>query len=404
MKKKLVILLTLIVAMCMFVACGEETGIKESQESKSEESKVDEVEAEPVNPEDYVTLGEYKEIIVEMSPVVVEDSEVEQNIQSVLNANAEKVEITDRVIQNGDIVNIDFEGKLDGVPFDGGASAEGGHDLEIGSKSFIEGFEEALVGVASGETKDLELQFPDPYTNNPELSGADVVFTTTVNSIANYVVPELTEELLVTISPETKTIEEYKQSIHNKILESKTLQYKDAVSEKAFRQIVESSKISDPPESMVDEFAQRTITMFESYANASQQTLEEFITMSLQQTMEDFEKENIEVATLSAKDNLVFMAIAKAEGINPTDEDITNFAETEFAAAGAPSVEEYVEQVGKSVIENFLMAMNVYDYLGEKAKVIEVDETEEVETETTETETAETKAEETDVVETETEE
>ena len=133
------------------------------------------------DPSKYVTLGEYKGMNITIPKTEVTDEDVDSYIDYLLSANESYVDITDRdVAQNGDVANIDYEGKKDGVAFDGGTAQ--GYDLNLGSGVFIDGFEDGVVGMKVGETKDLTLTFPDNYANE-DLAGAEVVFTVTLNSI-----------------------------------------------------------------------------------------------------------------------------------------------------------------------------------------------------------------------------
>ena len=138
---------------------------------------------------DYVELGEYKGLTVEVSPTTVTDEEVIKQIRA--NAGSDILEeVTEGTVEEGDTANIDYEGKLDGEAFDGGTAKD--TDLEIGSGTFIPGFEDGLIGVKIGDTVDLPLTFPENYTE--ELAGKDVVFTVTVNSVKR--MPELTDDLV----------------------------------------------------------------------------------------------------------------------------------------------------------------------------------------------------------------
>ena len=150
---------------------------------------------------EYVTVTQYKGLEVPQATATVEevtDEQVDQMIEGTLSTYAERKEVTDRAAQEGDIVNIDYTGYLDGEAFDGG-SAEGA-DLELGSGSFIgatddyAGFEEQIEGHNPGEEFDIQVQFPDPYTRNPDMSGAVADFHIVLNSITEENIPELTDE------------------------------------------------------------------------------------------------------------------------------------------------------------------------------------------------------------------
>ncbi|MBR1876465.1 MAG: FKBP-type peptidyl-prolyl cis-trans isomerase, partial [Lachnospiraceae bacterium] len=138
----------------------------------------------------YVTLGEYKGLTMSENDITVSEGDIEAAVLNDLEAMAEKKSVDDRPVIDGDIVNIDYKGTKDGVAFDGGT---GNYDLEIGSNSFIEGFEDGVIGMKIGETKDLDLTFPEDYSAE-DLAGQDVVFEVTVNSISENVVPSIKED------------------------------------------------------------------------------------------------------------------------------------------------------------------------------------------------------------------
>ena len=167
--------------------CGKKT----ETESTAAESAA--AETEEYVAESSVKLGEYKGIAVTVTEASVTDEEVENQIQQVLNSKAEYREV-DRAAQTGDQVNIDYKGLLDGEAFEGGTAE--GYDLTLGSGSFIDGFEDGLVGAVKGDQKDLNLTFPDPYPNNPDLAGKEVVFEVTVNAVKERSIPELTDEFV----------------------------------------------------------------------------------------------------------------------------------------------------------------------------------------------------------------
>ncbi|MBO7352750.1 MAG: FKBP-type peptidyl-prolyl cis-trans isomerase, partial [Lachnospiraceae bacterium] len=186
-----------------------------------------------------VTLGQYKG--VEYSPLSTEvtDEDIQKKIDSFLNSNQEKVEITDRTdVRDGDVTSIDFTGYMNGETFEGGTGTD--YPLTIGSGQFIDGFEDGLVGVNVGETVDLALQFPDPYQNNPDFAGKPVTFTVTVNGIYTMVTPEFTDEL-VADKTDYNTTAEYRDYVASQL---KTQLESDAQSSKEYdivKKVIENS-------------------------------------------------------------------------------------------------------------------------------------------------------------------
>lgn len=188
--------------------------------TQAESSAATEGETEEYVAEGSIKLGEYKNIPVTVTKPVVTDEEVDSQIQQILNSSAKYEEAAEgEEAQLGDQVNINYKGLKDGVAFDGGTYD--GYDLILGSNSFIEGFEDGLVGVKKGDQRSLNLTFPDPYTQNPDLAGQPVVFEVTVNAVKKNVVPELNDEFAASFNPDTATVEEFTTYIHDALLEQK---------------------------------------------------------------------------------------------------------------------------------------------------------------------------------------
>ena len=235
MKRKIVAtLLATVMAMSVFTGCGSKD--KDNEETKSTtmgdstttgdsttagsaETTISvsldnltegEPEIKDVTIEtDNIIVGQYKGVEIEKVEVeAVTDEDIEDALNELVDEYTTTEDVTDRTdVQDGDIANIDYVGKIDGVEFEGGADE--GFDLEIGSGTFIDGFEEGLIGAKVGDTVDVKVTFPDPYENNTDLSGKEAVFTVTVNSIQAEVVPELTDAFVAENTDYT-TIEEYR--------------------------------------------------------------------------------------------------------------------------------------------------------------------------------------------------
>lgn len=230
-----------IAGICLAVAvaaaasgCGKKTGT----ETTAAESTA--AETEEYVAESSVKLGEYKGIAVTVTEASVTDEEVENQIQQVLNSKAEYREV-DRAAQTGDQVNIDYKGLLDGEAFEGGTAE--GYDLTLGSGSFIDGFEDGLVGAVKGDQKDLNLTFPDPYPKNPDLAGKAVVFEVTVNAVKERSVPELTDEFVASVSPDDGTVEKYRESTRENLLEQKQLSIDNQRDTDILNAVVDNSEV-----------------------------------------------------------------------------------------------------------------------------------------------------------------
>ena len=197
-----------------------------------------------VNPDKYVTLGQYKGIEVAKQAVEVTEAEAESQIQYMLEQQATTEDVKDRTkVEDGDVVNIDYEGTLDGVAFEGGTAQA--FDLTIGSGTFIPGFEDGIIDKEVGDTFDLDLAFPDTYTNNPDLAGKEVVFTITINGIKEKVVPKLDDAFVKTVSDDVSTVAEFKDKVKSEILKSKQDSADAQMLTDLWTQVVEGATVSD---------------------------------------------------------------------------------------------------------------------------------------------------------------
>ena len=253
-----------------------------------------------VNPDDYILLGEYKGVEIQVDTAGVTDENVEDMIQRELRAESkERIEITDRPIERGDIVNITFTGAMNEEPIEGGSSAAGGYDLEVGYTSFA-GFPisagEELIGHEVGETFDLNLTFPESYIMKPEYAGKDVVFTITVNSIKKPVLPEFNDQFVQSISDKYKTAEEYRQGIKTNLQASKEDSIRNEILVGSWNAVVENCTVNSLPEELVKTNYEKMYESVALYAAGSNVDTKEYIETYLQKTEEEFQKEAEEFA------------------------------------------------------------------------------------------------------------
>ena len=213
-----------------------------------------------VRPE--VELGEYRGIEVSRQEVTVTEEEVNEEIGREQDKNSRLVEVTDRPVESGDTVILDYSGAVDGVQFDGGTAEN--QTLVIGSGSFIPGFEEQLIGMGLEETKDITVTFPEEY-HSKELAGKEAVFTCTIHKIQKKELPELNDEFAQDVS-EYDTFDEYRKSVEDTLRERKEQAAKTAKENEAIDKLIESSNM-DIPEAMID--AQVT-SMYQDYARQLQ--------------------------------------------------------------------------------------------------------------------------------------
>ena len=358
MKKKLAILLLAIGILGMAVGCDKdkEEGKKTEDSKQAEKSLTNEeghvVAVDVENIEDYVKLGEYKNLEVSEQPKPEVTEEVlENNIHYLLLNNYKPVEVTeDRAVQQDDTVNIDYTGYMDGKEFEGGADT--GADLRIGSGGFIAGFEDGLVGHKKGEEVTLDLTFPDPYKMNPDFSGKAVQFKVKINKIS--APPTLSDEW-VAANTDFKTVEEFRNAQKEAIQTSLDSDYDTKVKSDLFALVVKNSEIIKYPEDLMKKakvkVREQLDMMYQSQAGI---TLDDYIK---QQgiTEEETEKALEESAQQYLTQNLIVQAILEKEGVEFTEEEYTKEKEEYAISAGFPDVatmESYAD--AKTIKENVL--------------------------------------------------
>ena len=266
----------------------------------------------PVYPE--VTLGEYKGLSAEKDEVKVGAADVNERLKNMQDRNTRLVSV-EREAKNGDTVVIDFEGFLDGVAFEGGKGEN--YSLELGSSSFVPGFEEQLVGLKAGEEKDLDITFPEQYT--PELAGKAVVFKVKVHEVKGKEVPELDDEFAKDVS-EFDTLKELKADLKKKITEERQKAADSAFEDKLMEMVAENLTV-EIPDAMVETQARQFIDNFKMQLAQSGIPYEQYQQMT-GNTEEKMLEEAKDPALRQVKVDLAIAAIVKAENIEISDEEV----------------------------------------------------------------------------------
>lgn len=263
-----------------------------------------------------VTLGDYKGLTVEADLQKLSDEMVDARIAQDQDKASRIVDVDDRPVQDGDTVNLDYAGTVDGVAFDGGTAQ--GQTLKIGSHQFIPGFEEQMIGMNPGEEKDLQVRFPEEY-HAEELKGKDAVFHVKVNGIQMTEKPELDDDFARDIS-EYDTFAEYRQHIVDE-LTAQIQKNNDATIQNALVDKAAENAQMDIPQAMIDDQADymvRDMSMRMRYQGIS---MEDYMKYT-GQTVEDLKKMYLPEAEKRVRNELVIDAIRKAEGIEPTEADV----------------------------------------------------------------------------------
>ena len=293
-----------------------------------------------------VELGKYKGIEIEKIEYTVEDEAIESELKSMQEKNARLITVEDRAVEEGDTATIDFEGFVDGVAFDGGKAEN--HDLEIGSGSFIPGFEDQIVGMKIDEEKDIIVTFPEEYFSK-DLAGKEATFKVKLHEIKKKEVPELDDEFAKDVS-EFDTLAELKTSIKEKLEKQMQDKAKYEKEQAVINAVCESAKV-DIPEGMVALEIDNMVKDMEQRMSYQGLKLEQYLKM-LNKTEEEFRKEYEPQAIEAIKSRLVLEAIVKKEDLKASEEEITekikemakNYGRKEDELLENESVKKYIEQ------------------------------------------------------------
>lgn len=285
-----------------------------------------------VRPE--VTLGEYKNLDIKKAAVRVTQKEIQARIDELRNEYA-VLEDKEGAVENGDTAVIDFEGFLDGVAFEGGKGEN--HPLEIGSGSFIPGFEEQIIGMNVNETKDINVTFPEEYQAE-DLAGKEVVFKVTVHEIKTKILPEVDDELAKDINIEgVETVKDLEAHVKSELKAQKTQKAENDYSEAVFKKVIENSTV-EVPDVMVEQEMQGMLQ--EIVGNLQQQGLDfETFKAITGKSTEDIKEEIKGQAKERVQLNLILAEIVKAENIEVSEEELNEELKT-IASYYGKDVEE----------------------------------------------------------------
>ncbi|MEY8661486.1 trigger factor [Ligilactobacillus faecis] len=269
-----------------------------------------------VEPE--VKLGQYKDLEVKAQSTEVTDEEVDAEIKKLQEQQAELVLKEDQPAENGDTVVIDFEGKVDGVAFDGGKGEN--YSLELGSNTFIPGFEDQLVGHKAGETVEVKVTFPEEY-HAEDLKGKDAVFETTIHEVKTKELPELDDEFAKDVDEEVDTLVELKAKTRERLETQKQNAAKEAIQDEVIDKAVENAEIGEIPGAMIEEDVHRQMDQY--LAGLQQQGISADMYYKITgSSEEDLHKQFEDGAAKRVKTNLVLEAIVAKEDIKASEEEI----------------------------------------------------------------------------------
>ena len=309
-----------------------------------------------------VELGKYKGVEIVKAEYPVEEKDIEHELGHMQEHNSRLVTVEDRALEKGDISTIDFEGFVDGVAFEGGKAE--GHELEIGSGSFIPGFEDQLVGMKIDEEKDINVKFPEEYFSK-DLAGKDAVFKVKLHAIKKKELPELDDEFAKDVS-EFDTLAELKASIKEKLEKNNAQRAKYETEEAAIKAVCENAKL-DIPTGMIDLEVDNMLKDFEQRLSYQGLNMEQYLKM-IGRTEEEMRKEYEPQATEAIKSRLVLEAIINAEKIEVVEDEIKAKME-EMAKNYGKKVEELSENENlKKYLEEGIKSEKALEFIVANAK------------------------------------
>ena len=382
MKKRAIMISMLLVMALSVTGCSQKTATKDKDTKTEETAKTDDAEeTESDNTEDTsedtpttaelmagidvekcVTLGDYKGVTVEKTIQSVTDEDVQNEIDNAL-ANY-PVEV-DQAAKEGDTVNIDYVGKIDGEEFDGGSDQ--GADLKLGSGKFIDGFEDGLIGARKGETRTLHLTFPEDYTQ--DLAGKAVEFTVTVNAVKEPL-SEPTDQWVADNIEGYDNIADYKAGIRSEQEESNEQTAENQVRYAAWTQVIDNCTINEYPETLVEVGKKLYEQQVETYAKYAGMELDAYIESS-GLTQEEYQSNMEEYGKNVAAQALVCQAICDKEGFAIGDDDYQKALQDMLTEYGCTE-DELIQTYGQDNVEQSIMLNRVSNLILENANVTEV--------------------------------
>ena len=405
MKKNYRIIAALAASMVMLCACGKEAATTEATAEASTEATADEaaqstadaaaegtsgsidvsgLEAVTLNDVDIdslVKLGEYKGITLDLKKTEVTDEDVENSLNSAYSQNPNMKEVTDRAIESGDTANIDFVGKYADTKeeFQGGTGQ--GYDLVIGSGSFIDGFEDGLIGVKTGETVDLNLTFPEDY-GAADLAGKDVIFTVTVNSI-KVADEEPSDEWVKGLGLEdVENMDQFRAHLRAELEADADTQYNEDLKNAAVEMVADNATVDEIPEKLYNRYYIQMVDSLKSYVQqiaytyGAQVSEMEYVQTVMQNngltgTPEDYLND---LANQQTKRIMVLQAIANKEGIEVSQETIDKYIQEDYDnyfKSSYGTIDEFKATFDTEDYREQIMAEQVADFLVENANIAE---------------------------------
>jgi len=310
-----------------------------------------------------VKLGKYKGIQLNKVEYNVSEEDINHELGHMQERNSRLVTVEDRSVEDGDITVIDFEGFVDGVAFEGGKAEN--HELTIGSKTFIPGFEDQIIGMKIEEEKDINVKFPEEYFSE-ELKGKDATFKVKLHGIKKKELPELNDDFAKDAS-EFDTLEELKASIKEKLEHENEHKAKYEMEDAAIKAVTETTEV-EIPSGMIEIEIDNMIKDMETRMSYQGFNMEQYLKM-MGKTMEEFKNESKPQAETSVKTRLTLEAIVKAENIEAAEEDVNKKVEEMAAMYGKTAEELKANEQFVTYVKDSLKNEAVIKFLLDNAKI-----------------------------------
>lgn len=348
--------LSLALGMSMLTGCGKKV------DGVDQESMIDKYAA-------YCDLPEYKGLEYEETKSTVTDADVKTKIDSLLQQYATKTQVKEGTVKEGDNVNIDFVGSIDGVEFDGGNSNGAGYDLTLGSGSMIPGFEDGIMGHKVGETFNIKATFPENY-GKEELNGKEADFKVTINYMTDTQLPEYNDAFIASYTDAT-TVLEYEDSVRKDLVEQYEKSDKSANESAVMQVLVEKTTYNEYPQKEMQDLIDQSIAQQEKAASQYGYSLGDYVTARYGFQSEDDFREYVQgLAEDYMKEKIAVCAVAKDAGITVTKEEVDDYKKTVMDYYGYDS-STLEENYSSEDLVYYALAQKVVDYLLENGKSVE---------------------------------
>lgn len=357
MKKRLFGFLVALATVAVLAGCGTDDASKDI-------SKLD-VDKYLLN------IGDYKNLQIEIAKQVVSDEDVNMTVEYMLASAPELIPVTGRALQKGDVSNINFVGKKDGVAFEGGTGEN--QELEIGSGQFIPGFEDALIGMEIGETRDIEVTFPEEYPAE-NLAGQPATFTVTLNSISEKQIPEFTDEYVAGLGIEgVTTVEQFNQTVKDQLQEKADSTYESQLQSELMNKLLDICEFSDEVPAERYEFYYNSIVNEDlSYAEGLGTDIEGIATgVYGYESLDDYYRALEDYAIRAVHLDLATAKIVELEGQKITSKVLNEEIENMFAEFGFESAEEFKQNVDTDDFKSYLINQRAEEILKNYATIVE---------------------------------